>query len=267
MNKLFKKSIGKPKESMAFTTFTTYRNNYNKLKNVMKHQYFAERLYQYKTDVRKTWSILNTAIGRSNKKIIISDSFKIDNNENLTNPRLISNAFCNYFTEVGRTFASKIPRSNKTFDEYMIPMNNASLFMYPTDSNEIYKTIMSLKPKTSHGHDNISSKLLKLLVNSLTIPLTSIINKSLSNGTVPKNWKLAKVIPIYKSKDKSLMNNYRPISLLPSMSKILEKIVHHRLYKFCDTKGILNKKTIWLPSQTFDYTRSYRFCWKYIKGY
>ncbi len=173
---------------------------------------------------------------------MISDSFKADNNDILTNPLLISNAFCKYFTEIGSKFASRIPRPNKPFHEHMTPLNNASLFLHPTDNDEVFKTIMSLKAKTSFGHDKISSKLIKLLANSIAVPLSKIINTSLSTGTVPQSWKLAKVIPIYKSKEKSLMNNYRPISLLPSMSKILEKIIHHRLYKFCQAKGILYNK-------------------------
>ena len=69
-------------------------------------------------------------------------------------------------------------------------------------------------------------------------PLTILINKSLQNGTVPDPLKLAKVIPIYKSKNKELLNNYRPISLLPAFSKILEKIVFKRLYHFLSSQGV-----------------------------
>jgi len=111
--------------------------------------------------------------------------------------------------------------------------------MIPTNPEEINSTIISLKPKKSHGYDKISSKLLKVLATAIKYPPSLIINKSLETGTVPKSLKLAKIIPIYKSKDKSLMSNYRPISLLPSISKILEKIVHHRVYKFCTNQGIL----------------------------
>ena len=78
--------------------------------------------------------------------------------------------------------------------------------MTPTDPVEISKIITSLKPKNSSGHDTINANLL----------------------TVPNNMKVAKIIAIYKSKAKTDLGNYRPISLLPSTSKILEKVVHHR---------------------------------------
>ncbi len=96
---------------------------------------------------------------------------------------------------------------------------------------------MALKPKKSSGHDGISSLLLKSLKDSICYPISLIINKSIETGIVPKNMKTAKVIPIYKSKEKTDIGNYRPISLLPSTSKILEKIVHYRLYNFLTTKG------------------------------
>jgi len=111
--------------------------------------------------------------------------------------------------------------------------------MDPTDPNEVMKLISSLKPKTSSGYDGISSKFLKLTKQVLSVPICNIINLSLSTGIVPSGLKLAKVIPVFKSKDKTDMNSYRPISLLPALSKILEKVIHSRLYKFCSTQNIL----------------------------
>ena len=83
--------------------------------------------------------------------------------------------------------------------------------------------------KNSQGFDNISTKLLKSTIDEILIPLTHIINLSMESGTVPEKMKIAKIIPIYKSGEKDLFNNYRPISLLPALSKIMEKIVANRL--------------------------------------
>jgi len=101
-----------------------------------------------------------------------------------------------------------------------------------TDPIEITRITMSLKPENSSGHDGLSSKLLKTLNQSICIPMCTIINKSLKTGDVPRSMNIAKVIPIHKSKDKTDLGNYRPISLLSSLSKILEKIVLERLYSF-----------------------------------
>ena len=89
-----------------------------------------------------------------------------------------------------------------------------------------------------------------LLQNTLCIPLTNIFNKLLEIGIVLDLLKLAKIIPIYKSKNKELLNNYRPISLLPTVSKLLEKIVHTKLYNFINTHAAFYPKPVWIPEKT-----------------
>ena len=111
------------------------------------------------------------------------------------------------------------------------------MFMAPTDQHEIIKLIYSLKQKNSSGHDNITSALIKDIKHDISIPLTILFNKSIHSGRVPDDIKLAKVIPIYKAKDKELLNNYRPISLLPTTT-ILEKFVHKRLYYFLVSQSV-----------------------------
>ena len=120
--------------------------------------------------------------------------------------------------------------------------NRASFFMTPTDPEEIRKIILSCKSKKSSGHDQISTNLIKRLIPCVSYPISIIVNKSLETGSVPTTMKLAKVVPIYKSNNKMHFTNYRPISLLPALSKILEKVVHYRLYKYCESNNILNNR-------------------------
>ena len=89
-----------------------------------------------------------------------------------------------------------------------------------------------MKPKKSTGQDNISSWLLKQINEMNCQPVAILINKSMEEGTFPNKLKISKIIPIYKSKDKDQLNNYRPISLLSSISKIYEKVICKRLYNF-----------------------------------
>ena len=90
-----------------------------------------------------------------------------------------------------------------------------------------------------HYNDGISSKLVKDLKNEIALPLSIMINASIESGHVPDTMKLAKVIPIYKSKDKQMLNNYRPISLLPIFLKILENVVYQMLFNFLNTNNAL----------------------------
>ena len=91
------------------------------------------------------------------------------------------------------------------------------------------------------GHDGINSILLKGIQFSVCSPLSIIINKSIETGWVPTELKIAKVVPIYKAKDKKLFSNYRPVSILPTISKIFEKIMHKRLYHFLMANDIFYK--------------------------
>ena len=110
--------------------------------------------------------------------------------------------------------------------------SHGSLFLNPTDENEISNIIKLLKPKTSCGHDGISPKVLKKLYTGIISPVVHIINLSLSTGTIPMAMKLAKVVPIFKnSGSNEIMKNYRPVSLLPVLSKVLERIIYNRLFE------------------------------------
>ena len=111
----------------------------------------------------------------------------------------IANKFNEYSTNIGQDLASSIDTSNKApFDSYLnTTCPNSFLFQY-TDPADIAKIICQLKPKSSAGYDNISSKLLKEITGSISCPLSKIINQSLCTGIFPSKLKLAKVIPLYK---------------------------------------------------------------------
>ena len=95
-----------------------------------------------------------------------------------------------------------------------------------------------LKSKPSCGYDGISTKLLKVCKHQICKPLTLVINQMLSNGIFPDDLKIAKVIPLFKKGDQSLLNNYRPISLLPSISKILERIIFNQIHTYFSTNDL-----------------------------
>ena len=113
------------------------------------------------------------------------------------------------------------------------------MYFIPTGPNEIIRILKSCKAKKSPGDDGISMVLLRQLSESCSIPLAMIINMSLEQGIVPDAMQLARAIHIHKSKSKQECNNYRLISLLSSISKVLEKVVHTRLYSFLTNHNML----------------------------
>ena len=115
--------------------------------------------------------------------------------------------------------------------------SNKSLFLNPTTTQEIVKIVSRLPNKSSSGHDNISNILLKEIIDQLATVLEEVFNKSMLLGEFPMLIKLAEVVLLYKSKEHFLETNYRPISLLTTMSKVLEKIVYQRVYSFLQDTG------------------------------
>ena len=106
---------------------------------------------------------------------------------------------------------------------------------------EVLKHFSSLKRKKSVGLDNIPSWLLKDCSIVIAKPLSYIINLSLSTCIYPTDWKRSKVIPTYKSAASSDIHNYRPISVIPAISKIIEKVIHNQLSSYLEVNELINK--------------------------
>ena len=134
--------------------------------------------------------------------------------------------------QLSRNFSLQELIKSDTAIRLDINNNPNSLYMSPTDPEEIEKIKTTMKSKTSRGIDDINSEFIKKIKQNIKVPLSKLINMSLETGKIPASLKIAKVIPIFKNKSPEEYTNYRPISLLPIMSKILEKVVHKRLYNF-----------------------------------
>ena len=153
----------------------------------------------------------------------------------------VSNILAKHFATIGKTYAEKIGQSITPLKDYLskIPKNNNSMYILPTCENEVSRLIEQLPNKKSHGYDKINNCLLKELRPVITLPLTTAFNKSIEEGTFPTCMKDADTVPLFKSKCKLDCNNYRPISLLITLSKLLEKIIYKRTIAFLEKYDIL----------------------------
>ena len=147
---------------------------------------------------------------------------------------IIADEFAKHFATIGKTYSTNMPQSKKSLKEYLskIKSNTSSIFITPVTKSEVEKYINNLKPKNSSGLDKIDNILIKELRDLISEPLSFIYSNSLMEGTFPDRMKTVKVIPLHKGKCKEEINNYRPISLLLTISKILEKAMYHRTYSF-----------------------------------
>ena len=152
----------------------------------------------------------------------------------ITQNQDIANQLGKYFSQVGKTFARKVGQSKTSIDEYLrkIRMCQESIFLTPTSIEETKRLIEKLPNKTSAGYDRINNLVLKELKDVICQPLTKLFNRSLVEGKFPDCMKLAEVVPLHKGGKTNLPNNYRSISLLITISKLLEKIMYKRVYNF-----------------------------------
>jgi hypothetical protein len=115
------------------------------------------------------------------------------------------------------------------------------LILKKTNCNEIEEIIRLMKPKAAHGCDGITANLIKASAPFISSPLAYICNKSLSTGIYPSRLKYSEITPIHKKGDETDMSNYRPISLLPTFSKIHEKVIYKQLLSHSNKYNILVK--------------------------
>ena len=151
----------------------------------------------------------------------------------------VSELFNKYFSEIGLELERNIPvinNSNHNPLSYLPDPIIGSMFLGPITCHEVVKLTKSLNPGSSTGSDEISSNLLKKILNAISIPLTELFNCSFTQAIVPDCFKVAVITPVHKSGDTSLVSNYRPISVISQLAKLLEKCYYVRLIKFIKSK-------------------------------
>ena len=192
----------------------------------------------HRNNGKKTWETISEILKNKNKKTKVTDTFITSNGVPCTDNTDIANNFNIYFSTVGNTLAANLPQTDNDPIE-LIESNPDNFFCIPTTPAEINNIILHSKSNKSTGFDNIDSYIVKQIAPQIVNQLANIFNKSFLTGIVPSKLKIAKVIPLYKTTDPALFSNYRPISLLPFFSKILERLMHNRLYNFLTEHNIL----------------------------
>lgn len=231
-----------PDNAILKIIYRRYRNTCNNTLNKLKRAYYRSQIKNNSTNLKKQWELI---------KNISKITGKTNNSTHLLNlkssPHESVNHINKYFSNIGKELASEIITRTKLTECQRAKATNISksppnsMYMALTDDIEIIQIIRSLKSSSATGWDGISSNFLKIGADVLCKPIAIISNLCFQEGKFPNALKKSVIIPVYKSGDRDCINNYRPISLLPSLSKIIEKLINNRLQSYLEKNLILSK--------------------------
>ena len=158
----------------------------------------------------------------------------IVNNSCLNDPTDIAKEIKNHFATIGKSLATSISDNNNNdkFLNYLKNPCSSSIYLQSTSPQEVKNLINSLKSNKAGGYDGILPYFLKISGYITALPISLILNCCITASIFPSKLKLAKVVPVYKKGPTDQLTNYRPISLLPSLSKVFERIICNRLLSF-----------------------------------
>jgi hypothetical protein len=193
-----------------------------KVNEKMAREYYSKLI---KNNPACSWVVVNKILGkevRNKNKIVLTED-----NVTVSDDSSIAEIFANYF---GQTVSTG--NGSSLEPSFIGASQIKSMYFDPVNCEEVAEIIMSLDINKSPGHDSIPVKVLKEIVNELTVPLTDLINMIVMTSTYPDQMKYAHVIPLFKDGDKNSPKNYRGISLLSILNKIVEKVILKRLSDF-----------------------------------
>jgi hypothetical protein len=193
--------------------------------------------------------MINNILNRKNNGKVISEKHEI------------ANEFNKFFVSIGTNYEANTAErtQNHDFSKYLTGNITCKFNFQPSNPTQIKEIVSRLPNKNSSGHDDLSIIILKHITDYICEPLSLIINQSLTTGIFPDKLKLAKVLPIFKKGDSSIFTNFRPISLLPIISKIFEKIAYRQFFRYLVSNNLLYNSQHGFRKDHSTETASYEF--------
>ena len=223
--------------------YKLWRNKVKRMIKKSKKMQYRSLVEENNNKPSNVWKLFKELGATKNNSKCATNAISIDGRE-YTDPLEIANEFNKFFV----TVASKLKEPNlepnferlDKFCDERVPKDTEFSIPYLT-KDKVEKYLKNLDLSKATGTDNIGPRLLKLSASFISESITYICNKSIQNSEFPSKWKEGKVTPLFKNGTKEDVNNYRPISILPVLSKIIEKHVHDSLMEFLNTFELLHK--------------------------
>ena len=226
---------------------------YKQLRNqitgkLRKLRRFRHHLNENRGNPKEFWKILRLVLPKKNKSTCIKKL--VVNNKEMTDPKRIVNALNSHFVGIGKSVLSEaypdqeIDLNSTPVDYFNEPVSNVNLFWFQSITNEqAYKALTGISTTKAKGADDISAKFIKSVAGQIAPSVAYLFNESFRLGSFPSVGKLARVSPLHKGGDSSSIDNQRPISVLPCLSKVYEDFANSQLQDYaCESKMISDKQ-------------------------
>ena len=214
------------------------RNNTNAIIHQAKNNCIRENLNEHHDDSKKIWQSIHTILPSSKATLNSKISIKDPNGNFMNNDKDIAKKINEHFTNIGPSLAANINEPWNAGQQVITTMSDTIV----VDRLELLKLLKDLHTTKSSAIENLSSCLVKDSLVCLIDQFLVLVNLSFRTGKFPTDWKKGVIIPLPKDGDLSICNDYRPISLLPVLGKIIEKIYHSRLMSYIEDNHILTEK-------------------------
>src|SRR5215469_3496435 len=219
--------------------YKTYSSLLKKIIRKSKAIFFKNKFKQSQSDMRSTWATINEILSRGNENQTPIEELTI-NNETVTDRQVIVNELNSYFTSIGSTLTKKIPQTEKSFQSYLDPPGEHTFSFTSISSKEVQRVIKTLKNKNTDVN-TVPNWAYKFCSQEISPVLATLFNDSLLKGHFPAALKTARITPIQKSSKNSQPENFRPISILSTISKIFEKLVHSQFTMYPHENELLSQ--------------------------
>ena len=205
----------------------------------LKREYFSEKITQSQGDLKKTWKTINQVINKKSNTTVVPN-LTVEG-QTIWGNKAIASSMNEYFCSIGNKLSEKIPnKANPLLSgEYPFEIPPLSFSFSAIMADKLSSTLNKMKTSHGSGHDGIASFYLKIALPVVGGSLCDLFNKSLFAGKFPEDWKIARIAPIFKSGAKDDRSNYRPISVLPFISRLFEKLIFNQFYEYLDANKSL----------------------------
>ena len=230
---LLKMKASRSKDSSDWHMFKALRNQVNFEIKQAKVSFYRDALDS------NTWRIINQLRSKTSKCSSVKEI--VHNGTSITNPDELSNAFNDHFSSIGPRLANKTHHNVASLSHlHYLSNTNCQFELNTIGVTKVHALLSKLCKSKATGLDKISARFLQESGDLVADHLCAIFNKSIVTGIFPDEWKLSKVIPLFKQGNRSNVNNYHPISVIPVVAKVFERIVYDQLCDYLTKNDLIS---------------------------